>query len=108
MEAIDERKKECKLYNGSDTFPAELQEMEYGFLFWEAEQLYVKLSEPQAIESTVGLFLSCGLAGAGMDNTPILLRSCLFELFCKGADKAPQDLAPIFEAKVLPKYLALP
>lgn len=106
MEKLDFLK-QCKLYKGQTECPAELNNTQYGPLFWDAERLYVEHQEPEFISGTVGAFLECGLAGEG-SSLPIQLRACLFSVFCKGADNDPAVLANYFKTSVLPKYLALP
>ncbi len=99
--------KHCKLYDGNPECPKDVFSIQYGFLFWEAEELFVNKQDPEFVESIVSSFLNCGLAGECM-SIPIQLRACLFSVFCKGADTDPESLSIAFKTNVLPKYLALP
>ena len=84
----------CKAYSGGSDFPEWLSCVQYGFLFWEAEQLLVRCQDPELIGSSVHALLECGLAGEAKE-LPIQLRACLFSLFCKGADNTPEG-SPLY------------
>ena len=97
--------KKCKFYRGEETFPSEMSNTMYAFLFWEAEWAYVTYYNTQEEENAIKAYLEAGLGGANLEITTPLL-AWLFAIYCKGADIDITTAAVYFRKRVLPAYVA--
>lgn len=105
--------KQCRFYKGESECPDEMKHYIRGYLFWNAEQLWVS-QHGIADASSILFLVNCGLS-----DEDLLLRQCdeaiidisldlraiMFQLFCRYSDISPLEEAKFFVSIVLPEYL---
>ena len=105
--------KKCRFYKGESECPDEMKRYIRGYLFWNAERLWV--SQNGIAEASSILFLvNCGLSDEdlllGQCNEELIdmsldLRAIMFQLFCRYSDISPLEEAKFFVSTVLPEYI---
>lgn len=98
--------KHCRYYNGNDNFSEDLlKKSDKAFLFWEAEKMFVELSDTDYEKEAINQYLIAGLSGANID-LPLFLCACLFAVFSKSSDNDLMLSAAYFIKNFLSDYTA--
>ena len=96
----------CRYYKGEKECPREVID-NTNPAFWYGERFFVEnFGNNEIEESTIHMYVQCGLAGANYD-LPIFLLASLFQELLKHSDNDPMLDAVFFKEEFLPNYLVL-